>query len=193
MAGTNNDLNISLVGQTGTGTFVGSTSPTFVTPTLTSAITTQSITFTSTSSIIGSSTNDSAATGSVGEFVSSTILIAGAAPISSGSSSVVTTITIGGGDWDVWAVVWFEAMSTTVVSNYLAGLGTAGLNGTPAVGASIQEFNGITTAAGTTFNVYISPTRFSNASSTTIQLLANAIFSVNQLAAYGTIMARRIR
>jgi hypothetical protein len=70
---TNNSVDVGLAGSTGTVNFVGSTSPTLVTPIL-GAATATSVTFSpTTGGIVGTTTNDNAGAGKVGEFISSVI------------------------------------------------------------------------------------------------------------------------
>ena len=83
MAGTTNQIQTPFgtgvrtalgVSVNGSGAISLTTSPTFVTPVLGAASAT-SVAFTSTSGIIGTTTNNSAAAGSVGEFVGSSVVI----------------------------------------------------------------------------------------------------------------------
>lgn len=65
------NLKTAVTDETGSGALVFATSPTLVTPTLGAASAT-SIAFTSTTGVIGTTTNDDAATGSVGEYLTNT-------------------------------------------------------------------------------------------------------------------------
>ena len=117
MAGTNNSVNVSLVGQTGTGSFVGATSPTIATPTFTGtpALTIPSVTFSTTTGIVGTTTNNNAAAGSVGEFVSSIVLGAAAVSLTTNVSANITSlVSLSAGDWDIWGSGWLTVGATTV-------------------------------------------------------------------------------
>lgn len=104
---TNNAVNTSLSGQTGTGTFVGATSPTLVTPTL-GAATATSVAFSpTTGGIIGTTAADNAGAGNVGEVISSTILVGSAVSLVSGVAKNMTSISLTAGDWDVYGNITF--------------------------------------------------------------------------------------
>src|SRR5258708_19447666 len=67
--------------------------------------------------IVGTTTNDSAATGQYGEYVSTTIAVAGAVALATGVSVNVTNITLGPGDWDVSGFIAFQFGATTSYTN----------------------------------------------------------------------------
>lgn len=76
--------------------------------------TTDSITFTTTSGIIGTTTNDNAAALSVGQLISSTVAFGSAISIPTTATPVnVTSISLTAGDWDVWGNVAFSIVNTT--------------------------------------------------------------------------------
>jgi hypothetical protein len=103
---TNNQVDVGLSGSSGSGHFAGTTSPVFTTPTLGAASAT-SISFSSTSGIIGSTTNDSAAAGSVGEIISSSIVSGSAVSLSTGTAADLTSISLTAGNWMVWGNIKF--------------------------------------------------------------------------------------
>lgn len=124
---TNNGLNLALSGQTGTGSFVGSASPTFTgTPVLSTASAT-SLTFTSTSGIIGTTTNNNAAAGSVGEYIEQVILYASAAAITRNTVTNCFSISLTAGDWDVFGNLLFATVGTTA-NSLTASISTVSAN-----------------------------------------------------------------
>lgn len=91
--------------------------------------------------ITGTATNDNAASGSVGQFVTSVIASGSPVSLTSGVVSDITSISLTGGDWDVWgnvyisngglnitqAVGWVSSTSATEPDTSLvAQLNTAG-------------------------------------------------------------------
>jgi hypothetical protein len=153
------------------------------------AFTTSSITFNpTTGGIVGTTTNDNAAAGKVGEFVSSVIASGSSVSINSGTSVDLTTISLTAGDWDLWGNInfgsiasaasfigaWISLTSATLPDNSL-------FSGIATVGASIASQTGITAP-----NVRLS------LSGTTTVYLSGRIFSSNGTMC-GGIYARRVR
>jgi len=113
---TNNAVNVGLSGSTGTGSFVGSNSPTLVTPVLGAASLT-SANFSSTTGIIGTTTNNSAAAGSVGEIIQSAILNASAVSLSNNTPKNMTSISLTAGQWDLYGNMVFNvSISATSIA-----------------------------------------------------------------------------
>lgn len=168
-----------VVTSTGTGSAVLSDAPTFTT-----GITTPKITFNSTSGIIGTTTNDNAAAGSVGEILSSTVSgVAMAANVPKN----ITSISITSGDWDVYANVYTTPAAGTTTTYFQGGINT--------VSATIPTalFSGGSRVASTG-SAYEAPTvRISTSSTITIYLVANVQFGVSTMNTGGTIFARRVR
>lgn len=182
----------SAVGQTAAGTtgqvLVGSTgaNPAFGTTvsglTFTSAITPQS-----TGGIVGTTTNDNANAGSVGEYFSGS---GNGVSLTSGSYADIATITLTAGDWDVTGVAQFNPAGSTVISAMIAGTSiTANTN----PGAPQAETIQITLAAGVGWAIPIPITRFSLASTTTIRLGMQANFTTSTCTGSAWIRARRVR
>jgi hypothetical protein len=190
---TNNAVNTSLSGQSGTGNFAGTTSPTFVTPTLGAASAT-SVTFSSTTGIVGTTTNNSADAGSVGEFISSNIGVGSAVSLTSTVTANLTSISLTAGDWDVGGFGITSAGGGTITSNLsfqISNTSATFISSGPT--APVVAFTGNPSTAGATFGLTLSTARISLSSTTTIYLVANSTFSVSTLAVYGFIAARRVR
>lgn len=148
---------------------------------------------------IGTATNDSAAAGFVGEFVTATVATASAVSLTTGTAADVTSISLTAGDWDVSWVVDFKPGATTSVTSLKSSISltTATLN-TQAGGSGIGTealalFDTAANVLGADFSLAGGPVRCSFASTQTVYLVASATFAVSTMAAYGTIRARRAR
>lgn len=153
-----------------------------------SAVTFGSVAFSSTSGIIGTTTNNNAAAGSVGEYATTAV---------GGTTNFTTTnvaqnmqsISLTAGDWDVHGSVLIQNGSTVTAG------ATTSLSSTSATQASqgIGRFdtNLLNALTGLTYSVY---NRFSLASTTTIYLVGQAGWTGTQaLYASAQIVARRVR
>lgn len=182
---TNNAINSGLSGSTGSGSFVGSNSPNITTP-----------------NTIGVINGSNAATGSVGEVISS--VVTGGTPVAmtSGIVTNITTILLSAGDWNVSGVISADfSAATTSVSNIVGAINTISAN-LPQVSAGINTaISTMPASAGNSWivgtqgtpTVVIGSCRISVSSATTVYLIARLIFSVSTGAIVGTIMARRVR
>lgn len=142
--------------------------------------------------LLGTTTNNNAVAGYLGEYPNSQVLIGAAVSLTNNTAANVTSISLTAGDWDVWGVVAYNpAGGTTTTQAY------AGLSGTSAT------LNGVNTQSATTLwvgsvlgNAPLQPTsigRWSIAVTTTIYLIAQATFSGSTNSAYGFIASRRAR
>ena len=141
----------------------------------------------------GTSTNDSANAGSVGEYVESQILVGGAISVTTATATNITSISLGAGDWDVsGAVVTLPAggslqtLAIAYVSSTSATLATAPNNGAYA-------FDGVSHSANSGSGLAFGPKRFSLNGTTTVYLQTYTTFTVGTMTAYGVIRARRVR
>jgi hypothetical protein len=143
--------------------------------------------------VLGVGTATNAAAGIVGEFISSTVLVGSAVPLTSGAPSNVTSMTLTPGDWDVGGNVVFDAGATTTITVESAGISltSSTMPTAPGTGAYVSLSASFTTGGDNAFPVGV--TRLSLAVSTTVFLVANASFGVSTLSAYGFIGARRRR
>lgn len=149
-----------------------------------SGLTMPSITFNSTTGIVGTTTNNNAAAGSVGEFV---ISVVSSVAISNNTLTNVTSISLTAGDWDVWGnIITAPAAATTQ-----QGV-NVGINTTTATLPSQYTSNSAyvaNNAAG-----LIAPTiRLSLSGTTTVYLVSVVIYSISTLTISGTLNARRRR
>lgn len=143
--------------------------------------------------LVGTQTNDSAAVGRVGEYISSTVLTGAEIGLTTSTAMNVTSISLTAGDWDVEGLVSWTPAATTQVTNALTWISS-----TSAVIPTKPNAGSMTQVAGATFTNGVPqiPTgrqRISLSATTTIYLSAFAVFTVSTLAAYGFIGARRVR
>lgn len=155
-----------------------------------------SITFSSTTGVVGTTTNDNAATGSVGEYVESQVLQASAVSLSTGTAANITNISLTAGDWDVSGIVCFIGNSATLVTQFLAAINTTSATfpvsalrtGLRYGSTGLNVFDN-----GNSSGFVVCTRRISISGTTTVYLLAESDFSVNTCSAFGTISARRCR
>lgn len=194
-AGTGNSFSINgvaVTANTGTGAVARATSPTFVTPTLGAASAT-SITFSSTTGVVGTTTNDSAAAGSVGEFISSNVVAGSAVSLTTGTAANVTSISLTAGDWDVSGNVGFNPAGTTTMALLSGWISTTSASAPTAPGSGAQVFMTLPFTTGAAQILPVGQIRLSLSGTTTVYLSAQATFGVSTLGAYGFIGARRRR
>jgi hypothetical protein len=141
----------------------------------------------------GTATNDDAAAGMIGEFISSTIPAGSAVSLTNGSTSNITSITLTPGDWDVWGNVLFGPGGGAMITGVICGVSaSSGSIGTPAA-ADAASYFGLEGSFGNIVYMPISPIRASLNANTAYYLLGNCEFSGGTVGAYGFIAARRVR
>jgi hypothetical protein len=145
-----------------------------------------------TAGIVGTTTNNNANVGAVGEYVSSLVVNASAVPLTSNVTANVTSISLTAGDWDVRGDVSVVPTPTTSVTLFSGAINTVSAT-LPSAGFG-PRFNlpiAFTTGAG--MNMSLASFRISVAATTTVYLVASIVFTVSTCAAFGYIGARRIR
>ena len=146
----------------------------------------------------GTATNDSATAGNVGELITATVVSPGVT-LTTATGANVTSISLTAGDWDISATIDFAPAATTSVTQYNSSISLTTATLSPQAGGS-----GLGTDATTTMNQaaqvpvsnfaqVVPPVRLTIASTTTVFLVAQAVFTVAGLTAFGTIRARRER
>lgn len=190
---TNNAVNVGLSGSTGTGNFVGSTSPTLITPVLG---TPSSLVLTNaTGDQLGTTAGTDAASGHVGEYFFQSQLVGSAVSISSGVTSNVflSTNALPAGDWDVYGTVIFNPDTTTTTTEVIAGLSTASAT-LPTLGAENNTTKlDVSIPAGKPTVLNVGPVRSNSAFINRVYLVAQATFAVSTMSVYGFVSARRVR
>ena len=146
-----------------------------------------------TTGVLGTTTNDNAPAGYVGEFVSANILVGAAVPLTSGATSNVTSVLLSAGDWDVGGTVAFAAQPATTMSTLQGAISqVSGVFPTaPGAGGIVSFSLPFITGSGNGFPVGV--TRISLAAPASIFLVAACVFAAGTLSAYGFIGARRRR
>lgn len=182
-------INLGLGAPTGAGNVVLQNTPTLITPILGAASAT-SLTFSSTAGIIGTTTNNNAAAGSVGEYFSSIVASGAGLVLVSTVARDVTTLALSAGDYNVWGNVGFNFS--------VGGQSTFGwsslVSATPpdaSLYTAIRTGLGSNQASGIGFCIPMR--RYSLAVPTTIYLSVSTVFASGTGNAYGALYARRIR
>jgi len=165
--------------------------------TITNMTLTGSLSLSQTAGIIGTTTNNNADAGSIGELISSIILIGSKVSLVTATAKNITSITLTSGDWDVWGSIWTAPDGGTITTKIEGSINstTDTLATTPAVGTSYSSQTGFISAAAEAIVLGIPETRVlvPTSSTTTIYLVASVTFSVSTLSGYGNIYARRRR
>lgn len=183
--GTNPTISgLTVTGGSINNTSIGATTPgtgAFTTLSASSAITPSP-----TAGIVGTTTNNNANAGSVGEYQSIT---GSAVSLTSAAYTDIATLTLSAGDWDVEGSVGF-ATSGATTSALVGGVSTTANtnpNSVPGVGFTVAM------AAGGSTYLSTPVVRFSLASSTTVRLGAQANFTGGSVTGTGMLRARRVR
>lgn len=149
---------------------------------------------TSTQGIVGTTTNDSAAAGNVGEAVRS-YLASGSAVNSTGSTNWdnLTSISLTAGDWDITGQGVFSLGTATGLTRQIVAVSTnSGGTTTDHVHGDNENDAFLATSSATGIAV-VAAYRLSINSTTTVYLKARHSFSGGTPSAYGRISARRVR
>jgi|SRR5580704_680482 hypothetical protein len=141
----------------------------------------------------GTTTNDNATAGNVGEVQTINVTLTNAKQITTNSSITLGSVSLTAGDWDCRGTAAHQLSATTTATRLSASLvttdGVLGTQGTDAtttvVPASAISTNGV--------DLKLGPARFSIASTTSIFLVDGATFATSQLWAYGSVTCRRAR
>ena len=135
---------------------------------------------------MGTTTNDNAAAGIVGQSISSTVLSASGVSMSTGTPVNCTSISLTAGDWDVYGNASFLTTTATQVSCW-ASLTSATL---PDLSLYVQLSTATALASPGLSIPYL---RVSIAGTTTVYLSGSATFASSTCTISGSIFARRIR
>jgi hypothetical protein len=151
---------------------------------------------TSTVGIKGTIAADNAQAGSVGEFISSAVVVGSAVALTTATVANITSISLTAGDWDVWGSVCFTPTATTSITFMLGGITTTSASvPLPSTGASFAVYQAAFVPGSTAFapTYPVGRVRISISSTTTVYLTAEAAFTVSTLGGCGFIGARRVR
>ena len=143
----------------------------------------------------GTTTNDSAAAGCIGEYIEGTRALGSASALTTGVALTIASVSLTAGDWDVGGLVYFTLNAATSISDYRGSISTT----TNVLDTTLGRTTETTTAAVVPGAVdgltapSIGPCRFSLSGTTTVFLVARSNFTLNTNSAYGIIHARRVR
>lgn len=149
---------------------------------------------TSTEGIVGTTTNDTAATGNVGEEFRS--YISPSFPVfspSSGSYFDVTSLILPPGDWDVTGIISASVLSGTICTFSSGGIGVSSGNTNTGLVSGDNYANMVPPIQTCDSTVTISAYRVSLNTSVTFYLKCNLNFTGGSAQAYGRLSARRVR
>jgi hypothetical protein len=143
----------------------------------------------------GTNTDDNAASGYIGEFISSNPTTS-VTPAASGTYVNITSITLTAGDWDVEGVINLTTDSTWVGTQWGAQVSTTSAGSDSQANGAVNWHSGTISASGTYF-VPTGTRRISlAATSTPIYLTAQLTYTTLGATVFGTnsyIRARRVR
>lgn len=141
--------------------------------------------------MVGTTTNDSAVAGRIGEYVETIVSSIGPVSLTTGVAKDVATVSLTAGDWDVVGSLQTAPAGTTVTSSIQGALSSGAANTMPTF--ELQQINAVNATASTIASVGLPRTRFSLSATTTVRMIAQVAFSVSTLGACGFINARRVR
>lgn len=148
---------------------------------------TGAITPSSTAGIVGTTTNDNANVGSIGEYQSATTTNTS---LTNGASANITSISLTAGDWDVEGSGYFHPAGSTTITGLAVGISLTSAT-LDALGSLIYMQTTFNTGSG---NYLATPRRrISLSATTTIYLVGFSNFGVSTMQADGFIRARRVR
>lgn len=146
----------------------------------------------SSSIVQGTTTNDNAAAGIVGEIITSAV-VPTTVSLTTATTANITSISLTAGDWDVTGGVTFQTAVNTSVTQIIGGISTTtatlGADGTYARSTFAAVVPGAVEYADQVAPV----TRLSLAATTTVYLVGQSTFTVSTQTAGGFIRARRVR
>lgn len=144
--------------------------------------------------VLGVSTSGTAATGDVGEYISSSVASGSAVALSSGTSATVTSVVLTPGDWDISGNTAFVANAATTATAFVGAINTSAATLPTSPGSGAYSQIGVSVSAGGVEPCFsVGQARLSLAGTSTAYLVAQATFAINTMGAFGFIGARRRR
>lgn len=144
-----------------------------------------------TAAITGTTTNDNATAGNIGEYVSASVVQGSATALTTATPKTVTSISLTAGDWDVTGIASLTGASTGTEFDVAVGTTTNSFTGTVLGDTRAQTPTVSLTGADAT--LMIPAARMSLSGTTTVYLIVQETFTVGTPSAYGRISARRCR
>jgi hypothetical protein len=141
--------------------------------------------------VVGTTTNDNAPAGVVGEYISSSVPSSAPMGIANGTPTNLTSISLTAGDWNVWGNVIYGVITAGATTVQAWTSTTSATVPTSAIGYSQLTLNSTAFASGTT--VVIPMQRISLAVTTTVFLSTFIGFTSGGANCFGAVQARRVR
>lgn len=147
-----------------------------------------------TEGIVGTTTNNNAQAGSIGEVISSSVAVGSAVSLTTGTAANVTSISLTAGDWQVCGNVATNPGGTTTQSGLIGSISTTSATHAtaPNSGAYVNKPYA-TASAGQAIATPVGCMRQLLSATTTVYLVVTSTFATSTNAAYGFIGARRMR
>lgn len=141
-------------------------------------------------SLGGTTTNDNAESGRIGEYISANVAAGSAVSLANNVAKNVTSISLTAGDWDINGNVAFTMSgSCDNVQSWIST--TSATRPTPPNAGAFNEIAGPSTVTGTVLPTGV--TRLSLSGTTTVYLSTIVLIVSGTVSAYGFIGARRAR
>lgn len=140
--------------------------------------------------LLGTNTDDSAATGYVGEEITGSGVYESIANNTWGDTA---QITLTPGDWDVSGAVEFYTSSNPTVSQMYIGYGSASGTSSTGVGSPYRSLNRIAPTTDSQVTMGVITRRYSVSANTTVYLKARIFISGGNINGSGFLRARRVR
>ncbi len=146
------------------------------------------------SGILGTTTNDNADAGNVGEIIESTVLQGAAVSLTASTPANITSISLTAGDWDVWAILWLSpAATTSITAEWVAISTTSATIPTSPDGAGQALSIHAAVVPNFRSSTPVAQKRLSLSATTTVYLVGQVNFTVDTCGGFGYIGARRRR
>lgn len=145
---------------------------------------------------IGTTTNDNAVAGSIGELATASLAFADRITLTTATAANVISVSLTAGDWDVSGVVTLEQGGSINVKDIFVGISTTSATlPTDDSHMNVLTYGSAGASLGGSSNPRMPtpPARISIGSTTTVYLVVLSTFTADTLKAYGTIRARRVR
>lgn len=149
--------------------------------------------YATTGQIPGTATNDAAGAGKVGEIISGARASGSPLSLSTGTAADIATLSLTAGDWDISGTIYFNVGGTTTVTEMVSGI-SATINSVDTTAGmwGVNIFNGLVLGART-YGISFGPAPISLAGSATYHCVAESIFGISTMSAWGACLARRVR
>jgi hypothetical protein len=144
--------------------------------------------------IPGTTTNDNASAGNVGEVIEASAAFS-ATSLTTGTQTNLTSVSLTAGDWEVSGVCGYEPGATTTITALQCSVSTTSgtLDTTVGNTAVFAATSFVVAPSVGLFAQTIGPKRISLAAITTVFLVGDAIFGTSTMTGGGKIHARRAR